>query len=138
MNRDAEFVSRAGNQRNVINMIKTEFYIIKDAKVIESEFFIQKNQDLFNRAVELTMDNKIDFQNKEKGILLCLESTKTKRKYERFMTKTSIKELIGNLDIDLKDEHLDFFAEKLRSRKTQIQISIVENDEDEKTFMKDE
>lgn len=119
-------------------MIKTEFYIIKDAKVVESEFLSQENQDLYNQAVELSMDGGINFKNKEKGILLCLESTKTKREYERFMTKTSIKELIGNLDIDLEDEHLDFFAEELRNRKTPIKISIIENDEDEKTFMKEE
>lgn len=116
-------------------MSKIEFYIIKDAKVIESEFFSQKDQDLLSQAIELADDKKTDF--KEKGILLCLESTKTKKEYERFMTKTSIKELIGSQDIDLKDEHLDFFAEKLKQRKSPIQIAIVENDEEEKTFLKE-
>lgn len=116
-------------------MSKIEFYIIKDAKVIESEFFSQKDNDLLSQAIELSGDQKVDF--KEKGILLCLESTKTKREYERFMTKTSIKELIGDQNIDLKDEHLDFFAKKLKQRKTPIQIAIIENDEEEeKIFLK--
>ena len=129
-------------------MLTNEPCYIKEAEVVEGTMDTTDAETIKEREelnVVLNMigepmlkTNTVFEQKQENGVMLLLFSPRTNQQYKRFMPESMIRDSLGEIDRELTSEELSFFAEQLRNRKSTINITILENDEDGVTFVNQE
>lgn len=108
---------------------------VKDLEKIQDKDLLT-SRNLFNQALELQGVEKLPEINnvpiKNKGLLFSLWSPATGKTYQRFMPREVVQELVDGLEIN--DNDLEFFAEKMRNRKEPINITVLASEIEEQEY----